>query len=158
MPLSETQRAFVRAYIVDLPSPDLSDPASETPKAKNIKSFLRLWRDAKQSADSGLYALLSEMRKRNHPDFAAIAQTNLSAAIYGDPQKILTALTRLDPAADADGAGAGTLRAEVDAYRQFLRTNAAISVLEQNPLGVSVSIRAPLTAALDRMEDALLLS
>jgi hypothetical protein len=46
---------------------------------------------------------------------------------------------------------AAALVQQVDAYRSFLDGNRIIALCEKNPFGVTVAIRAPLGAALDRI-------
>ena len=80
-----------------------------------------------------------------------IADAGLNGVTEGNQTAILRALMEFRTAPPTDRTKqAAALVQQVDAYRSFLDGNQGIALCEKNPFGVTVAIRAPLAAALDK--------
>ncbi len=127
--------------------------AAEEPAAHDP---LKIWRDAKELADFGVSDLQKALRGIDHPDLKRIAEMGLNGITDGNQVALAKALFEYNSAqGPARDKSAEKLRAQVGAYRSFISNSNLITLCEQNPFGVSVSIRAPLDAALTRIERVL---
>lgn len=127
------------------------------------EGFKRLWSSARASwdaaseaVDAQIGALQAVLRTSGDEDLEAIAEYGLNGVTGNFRVPLLAALREVD-AADA---GARAMRAKaasaaIAAFRAHLASNEAVEVCDDNPFGVSVSIRGTLLPALDRLEVAL---
>lgn len=142
MALTESQRDFVEIFVLGRPAP--VDTGGDDP--------LAVWNTARESTDAGISALQAVLRSYKHPDLDNIADAGLNGVTEGNQTAIMRALMDFRAAAPADRAKkAAALVQQVDAYRGFLDGSKVITLCEKNPFGVSVAIRAPLGAALDKI-------
>lgn len=149
MALTEEQLAFVETFITK------AAPALET-VAGDAGAPIGYWRAGKEAADKSITALQSSLRSIGHPDLTQIAEFGLNAVTQGNQTALTAALMDYAKSSAESRAAAGqTLAAQVSAYRDFLGGNEIITLCEENPFGVSVDIRGPLGAALDRIEAAI---
>lgn len=111
------------------------------------------WRDAREEVGAQIARLQDAMRGTDHPVLKRIADRGLNAITGRLQVGLQVALMELDRP-DAGGA-AQTARAALADMRGFLQSDRIVPLLEANPLGVAVSIRAPLTAAIEAIERRL---
>jgi len=115
-------------------------------------SFLAIWRDAKESVDAAIGALAGELRATGDPDLERIAEFGLFGLTEGEGVALMAALRE----ADANPARAqGRLTGAIGKYREFLAGSQVVTLIDRNPFGVQVSMRATLGHALDEMEQQL---
>jgi hypothetical protein len=131
--------ARVLGYVV--PAPTVRGPAKLTP----------VWNEAKEGVDRALNTLCTAVREVEHP----LAQILVDRGLSGFTGRLTAPLTAALLSADTDPASASTLRPRLHDMRTFLSSNRVIGLIEDNPFGVTVAIRAPLIAALDEIEAAL---
>lgn len=124
-------------------------PASETPST----AVLPIWRAAKEATDVGLNNLQVALKSHGHPDMRAIADKGLNGMTDGNQTAMMSALMEFDGASgEARPKSGAALLQQVEAYRSFLSSNTYVDLFENNPLGVKVTIKAPLGAALDQIQ------
>lgn len=114
--------------------------------------YLGIWRDAKEGVDAAIDALAARLRAFGDPDLERIAEFGLYGLTDGETVALTAALRE----AEADPAGARDKLADaIDAYRAALDDNDAITLIDRNPFGVQVSMRATLGRALAQLEQKL---
>lgn len=111
--------------------------------------LLPIWMSAKETADAGIDALQTALRDRDDEDLDAIAEYGLYGATTGQAVRLIAALR------DADGAGTvgayAKVRNAVDDFRDFLDGAPIVELMENNPFGVQVKLRATLGPALEQI-------
>ena len=138
--------------VFGVPSPE--QYAQSAPSAPAQKA-VPIWAAAKDAADAQISALQAAFRASGDPAGIEIADRGLSALIDGMAAKFMAALMDLDSSAPANRPGAAKKAiAAVDALRKAVDGNTVLPLLEQNPYGVAVSIRAILTQAASQIEAA----
>ncbi len=138
------------------PKPQKSRVPGPLPAAAKYAEALQIWEQASAAALSATDKLISSMRSID--DEVATAIADIVDKMRGDfPDTLDEALTGLSSAAKlgkADDAEMYRNKAEiaVRASLAFLNNNAQTNEgCEQNPFGVTVSFRAPLTEALKQV-------
>jgi len=112
-----------------------------------------IWRAAKEATDAGLNDLQVALKSHGHPDMQAIANKGLNGMSDGNQTAMMSALMEFDNATgETRGKSGAALLKQVESYRGFLASNTYVEMFENNPLGVNVTIKAPLGAALDQIE------
>lgn len=129
----------------------LEAPAeAEAPQA----DVMAIWQAAKEDVDRGISGLQAALRSQNHPVLAQIADAGLAGVTDGNQTALMKALFEMKSATgEARKAAAQALLAQIAAYLKFLRDDPVITMVEDNPFGVSVPVKAPLTSALRQMAD-----
>jgi hypothetical protein len=146
MSLTDAQYGFVARFILEKPpeSPDRPAAQGDDP--------LAIWQAAKERTDAGISALQVAMKSYRHPDLDNLADKGLNGVTGGNQVAMMRALMTYRSAAEADRAqAADALLKQVETYSSFIQGDRVIALCERNPFGVEVAIRAPLTAALDRI-------
>ncbi|WP_435659870.1 hypothetical protein [Leisingera caerulea] len=115
---------------------------------------MEIWQAAKEDVDRGVSSLQDALRAQNHPVLAQIADAGLAGVTDGNQTALMKALFEMKSATgDARKAAAQALLAQIAAYLKFLKDDPVIGMVEDNPFGVSVPVKAPLTSALRQMAD-----
>lgn len=131
-----------------LKAPDQADTGFE--------KLLPMWTSAKDEIDPQLDALTTAMRGSGLPLFERIADAGLHAITKGQFVALQSALMSYDQTAnDAKQDAAKPVRQAIQAMRDFLTGEAAIGLLEKNPFGIDLPLKARLGAALDRIDTGL---
>lgn len=110
-----------------------------------------VWNQAREGVDRAVNTLCAAVREVEHP----LTQTLVDRGLSGFTGRLTVPLTAALLSADADPAAAAALRPRLRDMRAFLSADRVIGLIEDNPFGVAVAIRAPLMAALDEIEAAL---
>jgi hypothetical protein len=113
-----------------------------------------LWQDARDVVNDQVSALQGYLRTLDDPDLRQIADHGLGALTKRLGTELVVALIEVDAAPGAAPARERAVSA-VTGYRQFLQQDPLVRLLEENPFGVPVTIRATLGRALDQIERAL---
>jgi hypothetical protein len=124
----------------------ITDPnAPAGPREK----LLPIWVAAKESADEGITKLQNALRDRDDEDLNAIVAYGLYGATAGESVGLMAALR------EADGKGTvGAYAKVIDAvadFRDFLDGAPIVDLIEANPFGVKVPLRATLGPALQQI-------
>lgn len=115
---------------------------------------MEIWQAAKEDVDRGVSSLQDTLKAQNHPVLAQIADAGLAGVTDGNQTALMKALFEMKSATgDARKTAAQALLAQIAAYLKFLKDDPVIAMVEENPFGVSVPVKAPLTAALRQMAD-----
>ncbi|MBC2836523.1 hypothetical protein [Paragemmobacter straminiformis] len=126
---------------------------AEKPEAAPKADPMVVWRDAKETVDVSIGALQSALRGIDDPDLRRIADAGLNGVTDGLQTRLMAALFEYNAASGENRAKvAETLRGRAVDLRNMLETDPIIALCEDNPFGVKVAIRAPLIAALDKLE------
>lgn len=117
---------------------------------------LGLWQDARDTVSEQLAGLGDALRTTGHPLLIRIAELGLNGLTKRLQVGLHVALTDYDAATrDARTKAATKVHALLADYRNFLKSDATLPLLESNPLGVALEARARLGGALDRIEARL---
>ena len=134
-------------------------PAQTAPKAASPsagKGTLALWQAAKDVAGEQLNSLAGALRGSGHPLLIRIAEQGLHGLTRRLQVGLQAALMDYDGASqDARAKAAAKVKALLADYRDFLKTDATLPLLERNPLGITVDIRTRLGSALDLIDARL---
>lgn len=144
-----------RAWLLKVMSFDVGQagaPASQAPTA-----LRPIWQHAKEAADGQLTALAAELRSYDDDDFNQIAEYGLFGLTGGrQTVGLLAALTEYDgAAAGGRDKAAADVRAAVADYRAVLTGNPLVALVDDNPFGVHVGLRATLEWGLGHIEQAV---
>ncbi|EDZ48184.1 hypothetical protein RBY4I_3404 [Rhodobacterales bacterium Y4I] len=136
----------LKALIQALDAPAEAAAAQADPMA--------IWQAAKEDVDRGVSSLQDALRAQNHPVLAQIADAGLAGVTEGNQTALMKALFEMKSATgDTRKAAAQALLAQIAVYLKFLKDDPVIGMVEDNPFGVSVPVKAPLTSALRQMAD-----
>jgi len=125
------------------------------PRGSSGGTPLAIWRDAKDGLDQQIRALQSAFADIDHPLAQAIADRGLSGLSDRIQVGLQAALFDYQAADAAGRAAAGKKVQDATAkLRAFLASDPALPLLEKNPMGLPVDIRATLGQAADRIDAA----
>lgn len=117
---------------------------------------LQTWADAKEAAGVQIGRLQAAVRGLDHPLFSLLADKGLNGITGRLQVGLQLALTEVE---STDGAARNKAREKAHAaiadFRDFLRTDPVLPLVEENPLGVTITLRADLGQALEAIEQAL---
>jgi hypothetical protein len=120
-----------------------------------VVDVLGIWREAKESVDDGISKLQSALRGYGVPALERIAEFGLNGVTEGNQTALAKALFDFRAATGADRPRfASALAAQVGTYAQFLSSDPVIELVENNPCGVAVPLRATLGGALREIAKA----
>lgn len=116
-----------------------------------------VWQNAKESLDGKLEQLARELRALDDEDANQVAEYGLFGLTSGrETVGLIKALVEYDGADGGRRAQAGAaLRQATAAYRKSLEANPIAEMLDANPFGVDLGLRATLGGALQQIESAL---
>jgi hypothetical protein len=116
---------------------------------------LQTWADAKEAAGVQIGRLQAAVRGLDHP-LLLLADKDLNGITGRLQVGLQLALTEVE---STEGAARNKAREKARAaiadFRDFLRTDRVLPLVEDNPLGVTVTLRADLGQALEVIEQAL---
>ena len=140
---TEPQAAWVHRVLGVNTSAGVQDGDASSP-------MLPIWLDAKDEADKQIGALQQALRGFDDPDLQRIAEFGLNGVTGKSSVGLMVALRE----ADQPGGG-GEARVKlgeaIEGYRRFLSDDKIVDMLEENPFGVTVTLRKTLGGALDTL-------
>jgi hypothetical protein len=117
--------------------------------------LLALFRNAKDEVDTGLNQLQAALRATGEEDMVRIADYGLYGMTDGAGVGLMKALFDLRGATNETRASLyQAARGAADAYRTAVFADAAVDLVDNNPFGVEVGIKAKLGRALDIIASA----
>lgn len=117
--------------------------------------LLALFRDSKDEVDVGLSKLQAEMRKTDDVDMLRLADFGMYGMTDGQGVGLMKALFDLRGAApDKQAAALDAARKAAVAYKAKIFEHRLIDLVDRNPFGIDVGIKAKLGAALDTIANA----
>lgn len=150
MPLTDQQHAFLTKHLKVKLAQDEGQTGATPGKLTDI------WRTAKEQTDAGVTGLQTALKSHRSSALDRIADAGLNGITEGNSVAMMRALMDYDSAAaDSRAKASATVLKQVDAYRTFLSGSTVLDLVENNPFGVPVAIKAPLTAALDNIAGAV---
>ena len=115
-----------------------------------------IWRAAREQVNAEIGALALHLGRTPDPQLQRIATFGLNGASGKLSVGLLTALSEADAATPEQQPSARAKARDVVAeYRGFLQQNRLVRLLDENPFGVTVTIRATLGAALTEIDTVL---
>lgn len=123
------------------------------PDAARRPALAPVWNEAKEQMDASLTALCNAVREVEHPLTERLVDSGLSGFTGRVMAPLTAALLSYDAA--ATGAAGQAVLSRLQEVRAFLAGDRVIGLIEDNPFGVPVAVRAPLLGALARIEKAL---
>jgi hypothetical protein len=130
-------------------------PGDRARQAASAKP-LQTWADAKEAAGVQIGRLQAAVRGLDHPLFSLLADKGLNGITGRLQAGLQVALTEVE---STEGAARNKAREKAHAavadFRDFLRTDPVLPLVEDNPLGVTITLRADLGQALEVIEQAL---
>ena len=111
--------------------------------------LLPIWNEAKEAVDAGIGKLQDVLRATGDEDLEQIAEFGLFGASKGQTVRLVAALHEAD---SGNPAARGKVIDAVQSYRDFLDGAPIVDLIENNPFGVTVPMRATLGGALKELE------
>ncbi|WP_114285242.1 hypothetical protein [Candidatus Halocynthiibacter alkanivorans] len=153
--LTEKQKMFVETFILERSLQDGSgDQEDFPPDVSDILVARDAFQSATDSASRGLSSLIDNLLSKDHPGLAEIAlivgkiASQMPTGLIGELDKIVANAAGLDGKVPTVGG--------ISATRKYLVDNdAALERCEDNPLGVTLNIRASVSIALEQVERTL---
>lgn len=117
--------------------------------ADTAKRLLTLWQDAKDEVDAKINELAAAVREEGDPDLDQIADKGLIGVTGGTAVKLTKAFLELRSAGpDKRETAATALREAAQAYRNTVFAHPLVDLIDDNPWGIKVGLRAKLDVAL----------
>jgi hypothetical protein len=116
--------------------------------------LLPVWIDAKEEIDAGIGQLQRVLGKSDRPGLRLIAEYGLNGLTQRESVGMMVALRNFDADPAAEPARK-KLASAAQAFRTVLGTHPIMPLLENNPFGVALPVRATLGKALDAIEARL---
>ncbi len=124
--------------------------ASHAPPPTSTTDLLALFRDTKEDVDAGLSKLQEAMRATQDEDMIRIADLGMYGMTDGEGVGLMKALFELRGATgDKRATAAKAARDAAAAYKAAVFKHVLVDLVDANPYGVPVGIRAKLGPALD---------
>ncbi len=118
--------------------------------------ILQIWRDAKEAVDVNLSRLQTALRLSETDLGATVADVGLAPFTRGLQVKLVAALMDYEHSGAGDRAAAASgVRAATASLREKLQGERVFRLLDSNPFGVPLAIRATLTGALNEIDKRL---
>ncbi len=145
------------------PPPPIKKTAPSSPPSANEIAFRKLWANAKSAwrtasdnVDAQITQLQGALRASEDAELHDIAETGLNS-VTGDYKVPLMAVLM-----DVDHATGPKLKTSADkaknivtAFKKYLESEPTVAACDQNPFGVTVTIRKSLSGALDQIDKIL---
>jgi hypothetical protein len=118
---------------------------------------LSVWIDAKDLVGERISQLQSKLRDTKHPLFIEIADKGLNSITKRLQVGLQASLMDYDKAStpEAKAKFKSAALSQLASFRTFVQGNAAIRLIDENPLGVKADIRSTLAGAFDSIEREL---
>lgn len=126
--------------------------AAIPPGGGALATAIASWRAASDAVDDQISQLQQALRRSDDEELVEIAEYGLNA-VTGNYRVPLMATIRSVESGDTKEAA--KLSRIAAAFRKHLESDAKVAACDDNPVGVSVSIRATLVPALDALERSL---
>jgi len=130
--------------------------AAAAAAAAAAENPVQAWLDAKDAANAQIGKLQDALREMNHPVFQRLAEHGLSGIAGRLQVGLQVALMEVQRANDETREKAQEkARSVIADFRSFLATDAVLPILEENPLGVPITLRTDLKQTLDAIDNVL---
>ncbi len=139
------------AWVVRVLGIDVSDG---TRPGGDQARLLPIWTDAKEEIDAGIGQLQQVLSGSERPGLRLIAEYGLIGLTQRENVGMIVALRNFDADPAAEPARQQAISA-AQAFRAVLATHPVMKLLEDNPFGVALPVRARLGGALDAIEARL---
>ncbi len=150
-----TQELDALAALISGPQEAVAPDTPQTSKInpKDLANDLRdLWDDARGTTDKQLEGLLRKIAQEDGPQAKMIADLGLTAWSKGANTELMTSILELSASSDSNLKKAAKRAADACAsYNTFLTMHPAVEVMDNNPMGQAVTLRATLGGALKEM-------
>jgi hypothetical protein len=131
-------------------------PAHAGPEATAPTKTLAIWQQAKDAVGAQIAKLQAALRQTKEPKFLRIADLGMNGITKRLQVGLHVALLEFD---QGSGAARAKARSKAEAlvadFQKFLQSNPEVQLVDENPFGVAVTIRASLGKALDGIAQAL---
>ena len=130
---------------------------AQTPDSTHVppEELLALFRDAKETVDEGLNRLRAAMVDTGDEDLERIAEIGMFGMTNGEGVGLMKALLELRGARpEQREAATKAARDSAVAYKQAVFRHKLVDLVDDNPWGIAVGIKATLGPALDRIASA----
>lgn len=153
----QTVMAALRQLQEDLKLAEAGGGATDNSAPPAAKSDpMTIWNSAKESTDAGITALQSALKGIPDPDLERIAEFGLNGVTEGNQVALMKHLFAFNQSSgEARLKAAAGLKAQCSEYRSFLAGSKLISLVDDNPFGVKLNLRATLGKALDDIDRAI---
>jgi len=156
---TQEQAAWVQRVLGVWTASDVPGQQDGPPDAAAVQmepaELLALFRNSKDEVDEGLSELQAEMRKTADVDMIRVADYGMFGMTDGEGVGLMKALFELRAATpDKQPAALAAAGKAASAYKKKVFEHTLIDLVDRNPFGVEVGIRAKLGAALDTIANA----
>jgi hypothetical protein len=146
------------------PQPPQPGPKPKTEGSRGGgRAFYQLWSEAKkgwteasEKVDDQLAALGSKLKASGDADYKDIAEQGLTSITGGLKTPLMAAIMGVDGATGTSrGKAIDKARKAAEAFRKHIDSDERVTVCDENPFDVPVSISSTLGEALDKLDEAL---
>jgi hypothetical protein len=127
-------------------------PAPPEPASMPATAIFPIWRDAKERVDEQISQLQGALRQTKDPFCQRIAEMGLNGVTGNLQVGLQVALTEYDKSGGKDAKSAAKAGAVIAQYQQFLQSDKAIALCDENPFGIKCDIRGTLLEALGELQ------
>ncbi len=135
-------------------SADASSSSGQRPFSARWQPVKEAWVEASYTADQQIAVLARILRNSTDARLTKIAEFGLNAVTAGHKVAVMAAIREIAAAHDPAKAAPKALQA-VRGFRNHLERDPRIAACDQNPFGATVTLRAILGDALEKMEAVL---
>ena len=159
MPINDAQKDYMqRVFGMGTPTDTPSGTAPANPAfVKAWREAVASWRDASDVVDGQITALQSVLKGSGDSELEDIAEFGLNAVTGGFKVPLMAILQELNPSAP-EPRMLGRAKSIVAGFRGHLNTDERVLGCDENPFGVTMSVRATLGAALGSLDAAIQLA
>ncbi len=137
-------------------------PAGEAGLAAALAAWAKRraeYRDASELVDRQIAALQAVLRQSDDEDLEEIAEAGLNAVTGNFRVSMMAAMAEVDAASGpAFRTAAAKAMRNIEAFQDHIGSDERVEAVDENPFGVTVSIRETLGGALSGLRDALALA
>lgn len=156
MPINDMQRDYLQHVLGVAPGagPPTDGATANTGFATAWRDAVATWRDASDTVDGQISALQGALKTSGDAELEEIAEFGLNGVTGGFKVPLMAILQELNPTAP-DPRLLGRAKSIVARFRGHLDTDERVLGCDENPFGITVSVRATLGAALGSLDAAL---
>ena len=141
---------WVRKVLGVSPGPPPRPPLSDAEFAKAWPAARAAWQGAIETIDAQMDALQKALRATGDEGYLEVAEYGLNGITGNYKVRLMAAMREVDGGARRD-----KLAKLVADFAGHIASDPRVMAVDENPLGVAVSVRQTLRPALDQLLDAL---
>lgn len=147
--LTLSQKAFLSAFVLDAKEPPAKSEPSDDPERdrESARRAFGLWQDAWSLAEDRMGVLQSAMVAHDDERYGDLVEAGFFGSGWDEAEALDDALERLVKGTGSPGEVASGLRG----VAEWLKTEELVELIDENPLGIQVGLRANLAPSLKQI-------